>query len=110
MFIIRQFLALAAVGVLCACAQSPVSVAPENIAAIYVNHLPYMGFACPKLLEDQARITQELEAASQKAHDDPSNEKTGPMIARLKGESVAVATAIGAKKCAPAKETKTKNS
>ncbi len=113
MSIIRQSLILAALGALSACAQTPAFVPMEKIVATPINHQPYMGFSCAKLVEDQARIARELEAAAQqkeKARDDPANDKTGPVIARLKGEDEAEKSAILSKKCSQAPQTKPTNS
>ncbi len=97
------FPALAAT--LCSCAQSAqnmVSVAPENVAPAYVNHVPYMGFSCAKLEQNQVLIAQDLQEASQKS----SDQRTGPIIARLKGETEAVKKALIAKKCSQTAEAK----
>lgn len=83
------------VGGLCACAQTTASVNPENVTAVYVNHVPYMGFPCARLEQEQINIAQDLEDAAQKKSDD----KTGPVIARLKGEAEAVKRAILEKRC-----------
>ena len=80
---------------LSACAQTTASVNPENVTAVYVNHVPYMGFSCTQLEQDQIRIAQDLEDAAQQK----SDEKTGPVIARLKGEAEAVKRAILEKRC-----------
>jgi hypothetical protein len=93
--VIRQSFVVAVLGALAGCAQSTASVvAPENVTAVYVNHKPYMGFSCMKLEENKSRIAGELEQQSS----NPS-EKSGPIIARLKGETEAVKTAMLAKKC-----------
>ena len=93
--VIRQSLVAAMLGALAGCAQSTASVvAPENVTAVYVNHQPYMGFSCTKLEENKSRIAGELEQQSSNP-----TEKSGPVIARLKGETEAVKTAMLAKKC-----------
>ncbi len=99
--VIKRSLAAAMLGALACCAQSTAGiVAPENVTAVYVNHQPYMGFSCAKLEENKSRISGDLEQQSS----NPS-EKSGPIIARLKGETEAVKTAMLAKKCPQKPET-----
>jgi hypothetical protein len=103
----RSLIPVALAGTLCACAQSEATntttVVPENVAPANVNHVPYMGFSCPKLEQNLAYIAQELEDATKK----PGENTTGN-IAHLKGETEAVKKAMLAKKCSqpgPAKTT-----
>jgi hypothetical protein len=76
-------------------------VSAERVATIEpakVNHAPYMGFSCEKLAGDRARIADDLaEVSAGKAGSQAADVKG--QIARLKGEELAVATAMRSKNC-----------
>ncbi|WKW50948.1 hypothetical protein [Rhodomicrobium lacus] len=80
-------------------ASEPVSA--EKVAAIEpakVNPAPYKGFSCERLAGDKARISEDLAAVSAGKAGSQAADVKG-QIARLKGEEIAVASAMLSKKC-----------
>ncbi|MBT3070141.1 hypothetical protein KKP04_04565 [Rhodomicrobium sp. Az07] len=76
-------------------------ISAERVTAIEpakVNHAPYMGFSCERLAGDKARISDDIAAVSAGKAGSQAADVKG-QIARLKGEEIAVTTAMRSKKC-----------
>jgi hypothetical protein len=105
--------AVAVAAVAQGCAKSP-----ETIEASYISDVGYRNWSCDQLVGEEQRLGAALASASQKQRDARSNDTVGviflglpvaslsgdnvaPDIARLKGESKAVSSAMQAKRCSP---------
>jgi len=72
---------------------------PESIAPAYVSELPYRGYSCDQLGEEQARLNQALATASGQQNNARSNDVVGIIligmpVGSMSGQSIAPQIAL----------------
>jgi hypothetical protein len=119
-----KFLFRAAAVAVLSSAMGACATAPENVQPSYVSDIPYQGWTCSQLQDEQDHVTAALASASRKQRVTRSQDAVGvlilglptsslaggnlaPEIAHYKGELAAVKKAMTFKACpdapAPAK-------